>query len=58
MSSSEVVGDAREARVDVGAAEVLGRDHLARRAFTSGGPARKMVPCSRTMIASSHMAGT
>ena len=32
----EVVGDAREARVDVGAAEVLGRDHLARRGLHQG----------------------
>ena len=27
-------------------------------AFTSGGPPRKIVPCSRTMTASSHIAGT
>ena len=27
-------------------------------AFTSGGPARKIVPCSRTMIDSSAIAGT
>jgi hypothetical protein len=27
-------------------------------AFTSGGPPRKIVPCSLTMIDSSHIAGT
>ena len=27
-------------------------------AFTSGGPPRKMVPCSRTMMVSSLIAGT
>ncbi len=27
-------------------------------AFTSGGPPRKMVPCSRTITVSSDMAGT
>jgi hypothetical protein len=27
-------------------------------ACTSGGPPRKIVPCSRTMIDSSHIAGT
>ena len=39
-----MVGHAGLAGMDVRAAEVLGRDHLAGRGFTRGGPPRKMVP--------------
>ncbi len=45
--------------MDIGPAEVFGTHHLATvAAFTSGGPPRKIVPCRRTMIVSSDMAGT
>ena len=55
----EVVDHARLARVQVAAAEVLGAEISSPvAAFTSGGPARKIVPCSRTMMLSSHIAGT
>ena len=39
------------------AAELFGRHHFTV-AATSGGPARKIVPCSRTMMVTSDMAGT
>ena len=55
----EVVRDAGQARVHVGAAELLGAS-LPRpvAAFTSGGPPRKIVPVPLTMIVSSDIAGT
>jgi len=39
-----MIGDAGLPRMHVGAAEFFGRDHLPGRAFTSGGPPRKIVP--------------
>jgi hypothetical protein len=43
----QVVGDAGEAGVHVAAAEILGVTISPVAAFTSGGPPRKIVPCSR-----------
>jgi hypothetical protein len=40
----EVIGDARQPRVDVAAAEVLGADDLADRGLHQRRPARKIVP--------------
>ena len=54
----EVVGDATDPGVQVAAAQVLGADPSPVAAFTSGGPPRKIVPWSRTMTASSLIAGT
>lgn len=54
----KMVGHARLAAVQVAAAQILGRDHLPVAACTSGGPARKIVPCSFTMMDSSLIAGT
>jgi hypothetical protein len=43
----QVVGHAGQARVHVAAAQVFGADDSSPiAAFTSGGPPRKMVPCS------------
>jgi hypothetical protein len=53
----EVVGHARFFGVQVAAAQVLGADLLAVAALTSGGPARKIVPCSFTITLSSLMPG-
>jgi hypothetical protein len=44
--------------VHLAAPELLRRDLLPRGAFTSGGPPRKIVPCSRTITVSSLIAGT
>jgi hypothetical protein len=55
----QVIGHARQPRVHVAAAKILGADTTSPvAAFTSGGPARKIVPCSRTMMVTSDMAGT
>jgi hypothetical protein len=54
----EVVGHAGQARVHVGAAEVLGATTSPVAAFTSGGPPRKIVPVALTMMLSSLIAGT
>ena len=54
----EVVGDARQPRVDVGAAQLLGRDLLAGRGLHERRAARKIVPVPLTMIVSSDIAGT
>ena len=58
-SVGEVVDHAGAARVHVAAAELLGAVTSSPvAAFTSGGPPRKIVPCSRTITVSSLMAGT
>ena len=54
----EVVGYARAAGVDVGAAELLGGDFFARRGLNQGGPPRKIVPVPFTITTSSLIAGT
>jgi hypothetical protein len=54
----QVVGHARQPRVHVAAAQVLGDTTSPVAAFTSGGPPRKMVPWLRTMMVSSLIAGT
>jgi hypothetical protein len=54
----EMVDDARLARMEIAAAQLLALNLLAVAAFTSGGPARKMVPWLRTITLSSLIAGT
>ena len=54
----EVVGDARQPGVDVGAAQVLGLTSSPVAAFTSGGPPMKIVPVPLTITVSSLIAGT
>ena len=54
----KVIADAREPRMHVAAAELLGRDLFAGRGAHQRRPARKIVPCSLTMMFSSHIAGT
>jgi hypothetical protein len=53
----EVVGDAGDPRVDVGAAKVFGGHFLAGRGFHERRPPRKIVP-PLTMTVSSDIAGT
>ena len=53
-----VVGDAGDARVHVGAAELFGLTISPVAACTSGGPPRKIVPLPATMTVSSDIAGT
>jgi hypothetical protein len=55
---SQMVGHARNACMDFGAAQFSGVTSSPVAAFTNGGPPIKMVPWLRTMIVSSHMAGT
>ncbi len=55
----EMIDHARLARMEVAAAQLLGAEISSPvAAFTSGGPARKMVPWLRTMTLSSLIAGT
>jgi len=54
----QMVGDARDARVHVGAAEVLGRDFLAGRRLHERRTARKIVPLPLTITVSSPHRGT
>ena len=55
----DVIDHPRFAPMRIRTAQFLGADHLARsRPSPSGGPARKIVPCPRTMIVSSLIAGT
>ena len=55
---SEIVGDAGQPRVDVGAAKFLRRDVLPCRRLHKWGTPRKIVPVPFTMIVSSDIAGT
>jgi len=54
----QMIDHARFARMQVPAAERFGADFLARRGFHQRRPARKIVPCSRTITLSSLIAGT
>ena len=57
----DMVDDAGFAAMGIGAAEFVAEMTSPVAAFTSGGPARKIVPWlwrPRTMTVSSHMAGT
>lgn len=54
----EMVGDARAFGVQSAAAELLGGDVLADGGLHQRRAPRKIVPCSRTITVSSHIAGT